>query len=146
MSSNMLTVLAPGRLRSVPQPRKRTTHLSRGPITRLDQIKSNRRGDNGGSEPCLKLLATDAKDVTTIGGTRNVPIWKRTAAVIAKPNTQEHSRFWTNSALCPAFRASTPFACWAYQPRSPIGDLCRQLEVNEAPFYRWKKKDAHLGK
>jgi hypothetical protein len=39
----MLTVLAPGRVHSLPQPRKRTTHLSRGPITRLAQIKSNRR-------------------------------------------------------------------------------------------------------
>ena len=27
----------------------------------------------------------------------------------------------------------------------PVGDLCRQLGVAEAPFYTWKKKYAHLG-
>ncbi len=113
-------------------------------MTRLDQIKSNRRGDIGGSLP--EITGNRRKEVTPIGETRNVPIWKRTAAVIAKPNTQEHSRFWTNPTLCQAIHASMPFACWAHQPWSPVGDLCRRLEVNEAPFYRWKKKDAHLGK
>ena len=39
----MLAILAPGRVLSLPQPRKRTTHLSRGPITRLVQITGNRR-------------------------------------------------------------------------------------------------------
>jgi putative transposase len=26
-----------------------------------------------------------------------------------------------------------------------IGDLCRQLGVSEATFYKWKRKYAHLG-
>jgi hypothetical protein len=34
----------------------------------------------------------------------------------------------------------------AHHPRSPVGDLCRQLGVSETPFYTWKKKDASLGK
>jgi len=90
-----------------------------------------------------KLLAAEAKEVTTIGETRNVPIWKRTAAVIAKPNAQENPRFLTNSALCPAIRASMPSTCG----HITVGDLCRQLGVNEGPFYlSWRKKDAHLGK
>jgi putative transposase len=28
---------------------------------------------------------------------------------------------------------------------TPIGDLCRQLEVSDATFYAWKKTYAHLG-
>jgi hypothetical protein len=28
---------------------------------------------------------------------------------------------------------------------TPVGDVCRQLGVNEATFYAWKKKYAHLG-
>ena len=28
---------------------------------------------------------------------------------------------------------------------TPVGDVCRQLEVSEATFYAWKKKYAHLG-
>ena len=28
---------------------------------------------------------------------------------------------------------------------TPVGDLCRQLGVNDATFYAWKKKYAHLG-
>jgi putative transposase len=28
---------------------------------------------------------------------------------------------------------------------TPVGDLCRQLGVSDAPFYAWKKKYAHLG-
>jgi len=31
----------------------------------------------------------------------------------------------------------------AHHPRSPVGDLCRQLGMSETPFYTWKKKDAH---
>ena len=74
-------------------------------------------------------------------------IWKRTAAVIAKPNTQEHSIFSTNSALCPAIQASMPFACWAHQPSCPNWrPQPPQLGENEAPFYTWKKKHAYLGK
>ncbi len=40
---HMLTVLALRRLHSLTQLGNRTTHLSRGPITRLVQIKNNRR-------------------------------------------------------------------------------------------------------
>ena len=28
---------------------------------------------------------------------------------------------------------------------TPAGDVCRQLGISEATFYRWKKKPAHLG-
>ena len=28
---------------------------------------------------------------------------------------------------------------------TPVGDLCRQLEVSDATFYAWKGKYAHLG-
>ena len=28
---------------------------------------------------------------------------------------------------------------------TPIGDVCRQLDVAEQTFYAWKKKYAHLG-
>lgn len=28
---------------------------------------------------------------------------------------------------------------------TPVGDVCRQLGVDEATFYAWKKKYAHLG-
>jgi transposase len=27
----------------------------------------------------------------------------------------------------------------------PVGDPCRQFRVNDATFYAWKKKYAHLG-
>ena len=28
---------------------------------------------------------------------------------------------------------------------TPVGDVCRQLGVNDATFYAWKKKYAYLG-
>jgi putative transposase len=28
---------------------------------------------------------------------------------------------------------------------TPVADVCRQLGVSEATFYRWRKKFAHLG-
>ena len=28
---------------------------------------------------------------------------------------------------------------------TPVGDLCRQLDVSDATFYAWKKRSAHLG-
>ena len=45
--------------------------------------------------------------------------------------------------VCLAIRASMPSTCG----HITVGDLCRQLGVNEGPFYlSWRKKDAHLGK
>jgi hypothetical protein len=86
-----------------------------------------------------------------MGETRNMPIWKRTAAVLAKPNTQKHQYFERALRLrCVRLSAqvyrSLTGALPSRSPSSSVGDLSRQLEVNEDPFYAWKKKDAHLGK
>lgn len=37
------------------------------------------------------------------------------------------------------------FALRQAEAGTPVGDLCRQLGVNNATFYAWKKQYAHLG-
>src|SRR5678816_4899199 len=71
---------------SLPQPRKGQSTFRGGPNDSIGSNKNNWRGDNNWAFP--KLLATCAKEVATIGKTRNASVRKRTAAVIVKPNRQ----------------------------------------------------------
>jgi hypothetical protein len=94
------------------------------------------------------LPATYSKEITAIGGMRNLPIWKRTAAVIAKPNTQKHQYlerilYLRCVRLSPQVYRSLADALPSSFPSSSVGHLSHQLGVNEGPFYTWKKKDAH---
>jgi hypothetical protein len=97
------------------------------------------------------LLATYSKEITAIGEMRNLPIWKRTAAVIAKPNTQEHQYLEQILYLCCVRLTVRVYRSLAAHypsshPSNLVADLSHQLGVNEGPFYTWKKKDAHLEK
>ena len=77
-----------------------------------------------------------------------MPIWKRTAAIIANPNTQKHQYLelilrlrcvWLSAQVYRSLAGALP----SRSPSSSVGYLSRQLGVNEGPSYTWKKEDAH---
>lgn len=41
--------------------------------------------------------------------------------------------------------AQIAFAMRQAESGTPVGDICRKMEVTEQTFYRWKKKYAGLG-
>lgn len=76
----------------------------------------------------LTLPSTDSQDSTIKAKTRNVPIRKQSAAVIAKPAgalaNQELRRILRP---CAAIHATMSFTCWRHRPSHPVGDICRLL-------------------
>lgn len=43
------------------------------------------------------------------------------------------------------YRGQVVYALRQTEAGTPMGDICRQLDVAEATFYAWKKKYVHLG-